>query len=131
MGGGRSGRGPIGRTGSAARLSKNLQRARQTFGSSSDGSIQMTDRKKKGVTGRRYVNDPQREARKMFTVLSHGGRKIKSKDGRRVTAYFRGGSVTYMKHSSSDKSPTIQVHWRIQPDKGPRHQKIHFVKEIS
>jgi len=131
MGGGRNGRGPIGRTGTSARLLKNLERARQEYGALSDNAIQMTERKRSGVTGRRYTNDPQREARQMFNVLARGGRKIWSKDGKRITAYFRQGSVTYRKHSSSDKSPTVQIHWRIQPSNGPRHQKIHFMKETK
>jgi hypothetical protein len=129
MGGGRSGRGPVGRTGSSSRLRKNLERARREYGFLQDGAIRMTHRKSNLVTGRRYASDPHREARQMFNVLAHGGRKIRSQNGNRITAYFRGGSVTYMKRSGSDKSPTVQIHWRKAPGVGPRRQKIHFVKE--
>lgn len=108
MGGGRSGRGPVGRTGSSSRLRKNLERARREYGSLQDGAIRMTHRKSNLVTGRRYSSDPHREARQMFNVLAHGGRKIRSQNGNRITAYFRGGSVTYMKRSGSDKTPTVR-----------------------
>lgn len=127
MGGGKSGKLPLGRTGGAKRLKSNFVRAKKKFGSTHDGYIKMNRRRNGRYSGFRTSRDPQGEAKKLFRDLSHKGRTISLRNGEQLRSYFKNGVVTYRKRSS-DGSAVVEINLSESVAGVPSKQKIHFVK---
>jgi hypothetical protein len=121
--GGGSGNGPA----SKDSLNSNFQKARHQFPTSPGGYFGTG--RSGGKTRQIQTGDPLGTAKKMFKMLSKGGKVAQLPKPGAMTAVFKDGSrVNFRPTSGSDGSPVIEIAFPKPTSGVPATQKIHFVE---